>query len=373
MSGSDLLDAIDKLYAAALEPHRWDEALGAVSHALGAVGVSIIPLGTEGVMRALVSQSLTEANAQYQAGWWRHDTPAARMLSYGMRPGTAATDRLVMREDEIQRDPFYQDFLKSHGIQQTMAGLVSLGAGRLVAVAAQRGLGRELYQNADVEALTRLAPHIQRSLTLATSMVEARRLADDLSGAIAQLAWGVVLLDMHGGVRTMNGVAREAIGDGLTYAHGRIHAALPDTDARLQAAIRAALPASPVPPVSGVLVQRPSGREPYYVEVAPIRPKLDALEVMAFGDGGAMVLIRSLEAGARNVGQHLRDMGLTPAEARLAEALGAGASLRAAADLNAIAYETARSHLRSIFQKLGVRRQSELVAMTTRLMSLASR
>lgn len=373
MSGLDLLDAIDKLYAAALEPDRWDEALGAVSHALGAIGVSIIPLGTESVMRALASESLAEANAQYQAGWWRHDTPAARIMSHGMRPGTAATDRLVMREDEIQRDPFYQDFLKSHGIQQTMAGLVSLGAGRLVAVAAQRGLGRELYQNEDVEALTRLAPHIQRSLTLATSMVEARRLADDLSGAIAQLAWGVVLLDMHGVVRTMNDIAREAIGDGLSYAHGRIHAALPNTDARLQAAIKSALPGSVLPAAGGVLIIRPSGRAPFYAEVAPIRPKMDALEVMAFGDGGAMVLIRSLEASPRNVGQHLREMGLTPAEARLAETLAGGVSLRAAADLNAIAYETARSHLRSIFQKLGLRRQSELVALATRLMSLASR
>lgn len=373
MAGTDLLDAIDKLYASALEPQRWDEALSAVAQALGAVGVSIIPLGTDGVMRALVSESLKEANDQYQQGWWRHDTPSGRMLAYGMRPGMAATDRLVMREDEIRRDPFYQEFLRSHGIQQTMASLVSLGSGRFVAVAAQRGLGCDLYQNADVDALTRLTPHIQRALTLATSMVEARRLADDLSSAIEQLAWGVVLLDMHGAVRTMNGVAREAIGDGLLYAHGRIQAAMPDTDARLQAAIRAALPGGGLQPVSGVLIRRPSGREPFYAEVAPIRPKLDALEVMAFGDGGAMLLIRSLETGARNVSQHLRDMGLTPAEARLAETLGAGASLRVAADVHSIAYETARSHLRSIFQKLGLNRQSELVALMTRLMSLASR
>lgn len=254
-----------------------------------------------------------------------------------------------------------------------MAALVSLGSGRLVAVAAQRGLGQELYQSEDVEALTRLAPHIQRSLTLATSMVEARRLADDLSGAIEQLAWGVVLLDMHGAVRTLNGVAREAIGDGLSYAHGRIHAALPDTDVRLQAAIKAALPGGNLPLAGGVLIPRPSGRAPFYAEVAPIRPRMDALEVMAFGDGGAMLLIRSLETSARNVGQHLREMGLTPAEARLAETLAGGASLRMAADLNAIAYETARSHLRSIFQKLGIKRQSELVALATRLMSLASR
>jgi DNA-binding CsgD family transcriptional regulator len=45
----------------------------------------------------------------------------------------------------------------------------------------------------------------------------------------------------------------------------------------------------------------------------------------------------------------------------LAAMLGSGCSLVDAADRLGIAHNTARAHLRSIFMKMGVRRQSQLV------------
>src|SRR5262245_23608980 len=53
--------------------------------------------------------------------------------------------------------------------------------------------------------------------------------------------------------------------------------------------------------------------------------------------------------------------GLTPAEARLALHLAAGETLRSAEAKLSIRYETARTHLKSIFQKTGTCRQAELV------------
>src|SRR5262245_17474093 len=55
--------------------------------------------------------------------------------------------------------------------------------------------------------------------------------------------------------------------------------------------------------------------------------------------------------------------GLTPAEARLALQLVAGETLRAAAVKLGISYETARSHLKHIFNKTGTCRQAELVVV----------
>ena len=52
---------------------------------------------------------------------------------------------------------------------------------------------------------------------------------------------------------------------------------------------------------------------------------------------------------------------LAPAEARLALHLVAGETLRSAAVKLSIAYETARSQLKSIFKKTGTCRQAELV------------
>ena len=59
---------------------------------------------------------------------------------------------------------------------------------------------------------------------------------------------------------------------------------------------------------------------------------------------------------------------LTDAEARLATQLARGASLEQVADQFGIGKETARSQLKSIFTKLGVHRQGELVAVLAKLL-----
>jgi DNA-binding CsgD family transcriptional regulator len=61
--------------------------------------------------------------------------------------------------------------------------------------------------------------------------------------------------------------------------------------------------------------------------------------------------------------------GLTPAEARIVLRLVSGDSLRSAAKALGIKYETVRTHLKSIFQKTGTRRQAELVIVVIRALS----
>jgi DNA-binding CsgD family transcriptional regulator len=60
---------------------------------------------------------------------------------------------------------------------------------------------------------------------------------------------------------------------------------------------------------------------------------------------------------------------LTPAEARLVIHLVAGASLRSSATALGIKYETARSSLKSVFQKTKTHRQTELVLTVFNAMS----
>ena len=63
------------------------------------------------------------------------------------------------------------------------------------------------------------------------------------------------------------------------------------------------------------------------------------------------------------------EFGLTPAEARLVLRLVAGDSLRSSAKELSIGYETARTTLKSIFQKTGTRRQAELVIVIIHAMN----
>jgi len=64
--------------------------------------------------------------------------------------------------------------------------------------------------------------------------------------------------------------------------------------------------------------------------------------------------------------------GLTPAETRLATLLREGTSLAEAAEDLGVSVNTTRNQLRAIFEKMGVRRQADLVRALSQLASLAS-
>lgn len=369
MTRRDILPVIDTLYEAALHPEKWAGALAALSDVMGAIGATIVPIGTWTSVRSIASRSLEEANLEYQQGWWQHDTATARVMARGIRPGTVGTDRTVMTEEEIRRDPFYNEFLRRHGIQQPLAAIARVQEDHLVAISVQSGLKRELFQKDDLDAMTALSPHLGRAVAITTSLVEARELTADLAAALQRVDLGLILLDRHGNVRHVNLMAEQLLGDGLVVTNRRVHASSRRDDARLQGAIRNVLPGHALPPSGGVVLRRPSGKAPLHIELAPVRPRSDVMEAISFGGGGAMLLVRNLEPKLKDVQHHLRALGLSPAEARLAEAVGQGVTLRDFAEIQGVSYETARTHMRSIFAKLGIGRQAELVALVTRLAS----
>ncbi|MBX3489069.1 alpha/beta fold hydrolase [Parvibaculum sp.] len=88
---------------------------------------------------------------------------------------------------------------------------------------------------------------------------------------------------------------------------------------------------------------------------------------------GALVFVAPDRGAAADEAQIYREtFGLTPAEARLAARLKDGLSLKeAAAELN-IAVNTARNQIKSVFEKLGVNRQSDLIRHLTELSQLAA-
>ncbi|WP_374625607.1 hypothetical protein [Devosia sp.] len=86
------------------------------------------------------------------------------------------------------------------------------------------------------------------------------------------------------------------------------------------------------------------------------------------GPGRVLVVFDEPTGGAvADVGPALELLGLTPAEARIAALVGGGESPREAADALGVTYNTVRSSLKLVFDKLGVGRQSELARVVARL------
>ena len=113
-------------------------------------------------------------------------------------------------------------------------------------------------------------------------------------------------------------------------------------------------------PETVVQVYRPSGLKPLEVLVCPL-PSQSSLRK---GGAAAALFITDPEEGATLDSRALHQLfGLTPAEIRLCIALVKGMSVEEYALEAGISSNTARTHVKRIYAKTGVRRQSELVRL----------
>lgn len=95
-------------------------------------------------------------------------------------------------------------------------------------------------------------------------------------------------------------------------------------------------------------------------------------KVVSAPDGGSFALVFPAAEATSRLWSTLREsFGLTAAEARLARKLRDGRSLQEAAEELKVSVNTLRNQLRAIFEKMGLKRQSDLVRALTELSSVA--
>jgi DNA-binding CsgD family transcriptional regulator len=217
------------------------------------------------------------------------------------------------------------------------------------------------------KALFRLVvPHLKQSVLLCSHMEQLdieRRL---LAGTVERMQVGTVTLDEKGQLLSVNSEAKAILDekDGIRLVGGALKADYAEENTQLQRLTAAALSGSrPKEPtvVEAVSITRPSGRSKLSVLVRPIsagdwsdawhRPKV------------AIFLRDPEHQPTRSIDVIRRLFDLTYAEASLAMLLANGLTLDEGAEQLNIRRNTARAHLRSIFSKMGVTRQTELVRL----------
>lgn len=221
----------------------------------------------------------------------------------------------------------------------------------------------QFAQPADGETEAQLASlmaNLDRAVTLAWRLSCAsveRNIGSDL---LDRLSVGTVYLDAERRIVGATGMARPLIDDGaiLTLRAGRLAAAQGGEDRKLQEAIRKVVGDSDSARGEIVRVQNPCSDRVLGIVVQPVPAK-----ARRTGMACALV-IRDSERSASPRQEMLRDLfDLTPAEANLTGILATGLTLDEAAAELAISRNTARAHLRAIFSKCGINRQTELVRL----------
>lgn len=198
-----------------------------------------------------------------------------------------------------------------------------------------------------------LVPHLRRAQDLHVELNDLTRQRDGLEAVLGRVPMGMAIVQEDGTVVSMN-QAMLSIADGgdlLAVATGRLH---DRGQNRLLPAIGAALRDGRTEVPLTLREARP-GQAAVSVWVTPLLRAASAAQPLA------LVLVASSQSRALSVDALGRMFGLTPAEARLTQMLVLGQSLDEASQVLLVSLNTVKTHLKRIFSKMGVRRQSELV------------
>lgn len=282
----------------------------------------------------------------------------------GLKPDTLVTLGDVISEDEWRASTYYRDYCQSQGVFRVLAADISTRNGGLYGFRITRSEESPDFSAAEIEFCGLLLPHIKRALNLHLSINQDRKVSNLYSHAMAQLLVGVVILDQNGQVIERNPAANAILGlrDGLSIENSELAASYSDDNRKLQKLLRDALNpalAKRVGVIEAMSVTRPSGKLSWGLI-------LQRISSDQWTEGkqrpSVAVFVRDTEGRvdpSNRLAQQL--FQLTPAETALAIQLANGLSLEEAAEVLHIKRNTVRAHLRSIFSKTGVRRQTELV------------
>lgn len=279
---------------------------------------------------------------------------------------TVYTERDFLAHTPAARE--YHDWARRHGICRWAAGGPMLMDKDHFAVAAMlTHEHRGPPDDAMVEAWSAMLPVLGNALEIERTLAPARGLSPDmLELATFESDRGYALVDGGGRVMELSAAFQEMLGRGagLSLHDGRLTASRHQDrgalDRLLQKAIhgRGAVEAVRIRPLEGIgqgVVVRAMALDIARDHFARLRP-------------AALITLIDLDAPMSGRLETLRQIwGLTAREAQLAIRLAGGWTLdHAAADLG-ISAGTARHHLKSIFRRMEIDRQSDLVRLVARV------
>lgn len=360
LSVERLGEVLGLVYGAALEPDTWATALSAIRDVFAANYVSLIVRpGTGDDLGLIVSA----------AGDQRTIDPSTPPLSLspfsGLPPNRLVTVQDVLTDTDWRASSYYQDWCAPHDVFHVMAVDLQTRDGGVYGFRVTRGEASPGFSAADRARCELLLPHLRRALDLHLAVNKDRKVNALYGQAMAHLMVGAIVLDEHGAVLECNPMAKAIVElkDGLTISDGQLAATYAADNRRLQKLVRDVLETkaatSRLRPVEAISVSRPSGKVSWGLIV-------QAMSSDNWTAGKhrpcAAVFVRDSDSKAMPPVRLAQELfNLTGAETMLAIQLANGLSLEEAAEALNIRRNTARAHLRSIFSKTGVRRQTELV------------
>ena len=262
---------------------------------------------------------------------------------------------------ELDRASEYKQWLEHIDGSHVMGVDLKVSGGFEARLRLTREPGDRIFGSRARGRVEALLPHLRQTLELHQKLVTTRSEYSVLVDAVEQFSVGTILLDHGLNVIRLNEVAAAILAeaDGIRLAGKAIvlDGARPNQEFR--ALVKAAAAARPGEHRAIMGIARPSGRRELALVIKPVTVP----DFMQTGIAPAVALFLTDPNRQRMVRPDVvrKMFSFTPTEAAIAAALANGLSVADTATMLSIARNTVRAHLRSIFSKLGLNRQSQLV------------
>ncbi|MCL1038106.1 helix-turn-helix transcriptional regulator [Shewanella submarina] len=357
---------IEKIYDAARDKISWAEPLEEFRNLFSANFVTLIlkqPAQDDeedlGLMIAVGGNLNGKGRVQYLP--YRHNlTPFA-----DQRPDQVFTVDDLMDESEWRESSYRKHWCEANDVYHVMAVDISAPEVGSLRFRITRPQDSENFSSEQKALCQFLVPHLKRALAIHLELDRSHSIGSMFSQAIGRLSIATVQIDESGRILEQNVFAKEILeeADGLQVVAGKLTATYASDNRELKQLIKGAFERakennSAILP-EAMSVTRPSGEVNLGIVIEVVPTPVWAENK---GQSKAVVYIRDSVAKSQASSDVAKKLfGLTPAETALSLQLANGLSLEEAAEALNIRRNTARAHLRAIFSKTGVRRQTELV------------
>jgi DNA-binding CsgD family transcriptional regulator/PAS domain-containing protein len=362
-------DIVELIYAAALEPSRWQD----VGRLLCEMTDSVI--GGVGIFDATTSEFISTHGHGLPPNYfdlYRQTVPFNPMLPYIAlsAPGETWTNSQVVPDDELFKSRFYRDFMKPLHLRDSI-GVVCLKSGpRFGVLVANRAADQPVYGEAERRLFQRLSSHVCRALSI-SDMLDLRSVKTDvLIETLDAIVAAVFVIDATGRVLHHNRAAERLLKSGRVMSLR--NEKLWPVDALSRTALKLALEqaldspgATDAAPIDAAIpLASLNGAGPGMIASMLPLGNVAAQPVSGAGPARWAVFIQDPKAPVPMPGEAFaRLYKLSPAELRVAMGLSSGMTVEAVADSQGSSPATVRTHIKRLFAKTDTNRQIDLVRL----------
>lgn len=372
MSGADAQSRLlQHLYAGTIEYGQWTQMLKLLAEASGAANGSLAVVNPRSGKPILQYTSHAFERSWYEEYRQHFANVSPIRAAMFKRAGRAMACHQIMPSKRFENTEFYRDYLHKYNLRYVLGAACNIAGGASAYIALHRERHSAEFDDGLRNLVQSVLPHLELAFRIKSDFVGMSRYEDVSLQYLDSLGKGLICLDRNGGVLSMNKEAERVLrhGDALFYQRGRIVAHHPDDNRRLENLIArscqtdiVAFPTITHPNTGGsIAIRRSGGGVPYTLWIFPVIGRNAYIE--HFQIAAAIEISDPLTDRQPSAQEMLGGYGLTAAEMRLAQALTEGVQLKTAAARFGITLNTVKNQRRSLYRKLGISRQFELLRL----------